>query len=305
MPTERFTGLIAAAHTPMTRGGEINLDAVADQARLLAAGRLDAVFLAGTTGEGLSLSVAERKALVERWRREAPDMPLIVHVGALSIADCRELADHAARFGADAIAAVAPCYHKPAALADLVAFCADVAGAAPDLPFYYYHIPSLSGVKVNVCEFLSTGAERIATLAGVKFSDPDLMDFARCVRLEGGRFNMLFGLDEMLLSALVLGADGAVGAGYNFAAPLYRRIIRAFESGDLTAARDDQAMSAELMTVFSARGGVPAGKAIMKVIGLDLGPVRPPLHTLTDDEFAALRHELQAIGFFEYCLKAR
>jgi len=304
MSTERFTGLIAAVHTPMTSTGELDLDAVAGQARLLTAGELDAVFVAGTTGEGLSLSVAERKALVERWRSEAPDMPLIVHVGALSIADSRELADHAARSGANAIAAVGPCYHKPATVADLVAFCAEVAGTAPDLPFYYYHIPSLSGVKLSVRDFLSAGVERIASLAGAKFSDPDLMDFARCVRLEGGRFNMLFGLDEMLLSALVLGADGAVGAGYNFAAPLYLRIIRAVESGDLPAAREAQAMSAELMTLFSAGGGVPAGKAIMKMIGLDLGPVRPQLRTLSDEEFAALRDELQAIGFFEYCMKA-
>src|SRR5207249_3402399 len=114
----------------------------------------------------------------------------------------RALAKHAQEIGAAGIACVGPGFFKPATTADLVAFCRDVAAAAPGLPFYYYHIPSRTGVSVAVAEFLQRAADAIPTLAGAKYSHPDLMDYLCCLRLQNGRFDLLFGLDEMLLPAL-------------------------------------------------------------------------------------------------------
>jgi N-acetylneuraminate lyase len=176
-----------------------------------------------------------------------------------------------------------------------------VAGAAPSLPFFYYHLPSMTGVDIFVAPFLEAAAERIPNLAGAKFTHENLADFLRCVRLDGGRYTMLFGRDEMLLAGLALGAPGAVGSTYNLMAPVFLRMIAAFEAGDLEAARAEQAKATEAIVAMLPYGGVPAFKAAMKLIGLDLGPVRPPLRPLDEDQTESLRCDLEAVGFFDFC----
>ena len=99
---------------------------------------------------------------------------------------------------------------------------------APGVPFYFYDIPSMTGVRFSMPDFLDVAVTRIPTLAGLKFSNPDLMSFQRCLHSQGGRFDVPFGMDEFLLAALAVGGIGGVGSSYNFAAPIYRRMIAAF-----------------------------------------------------------------------------
>ncbi len=301
---ESFAGLIAAPVTAMNADGSINLDTVEAQAAALAANAVVGAFVCGTTGEGVSLSREERMAVAGRWREAAGDgFRIIVHVGHQSTAEARTLAEHAERIGADAVAAAGPCFFKPTSLDHLIDYCAEIASATA-LPFYYYHIPSMTGVQVKMSEFLPAGVERIPTLAGAKFTHEDLMDFGLCVPLAGGRFEMLFGRDEFLLAGLALGARGAVGTTYGFAAPLYLRIVAAFERGDMETARADQHRAMEMIRTFRTFGGGPeATKAIMTLIGIDCGPVRPPLRTLSDEQADQLRRELDQQGFFDYASK--
>jgi len=298
-------GLIAATHAPFHEDGRLDLDRIEPHAAMLAANGVSGVFVSGTTGESLSLSVAERLQVAECWMKAAPaQLPVVVHVGHNGLEACREMAAHAQKIGAYGIGAMAPTFFRPKTAEDLVAFCAEIAAAAPELPFYYYHIPSLTGVDVPVAQFLEAGSARIPTLAGAKFTFENLMDFQQCLGLEGGRFNMLFGRDEILLSALALGATGAVGSTYNYAAPLFRRIIDAFDAGDLACARTEQARAVAMIELLIKYGGLRAGKAMMKMIGYDCGPVRLPVQTLTGEPYEALRGELESIGFFDYCCKA-
>lgn len=300
----QLTGLIAAPHTAFRADGELALDAIALQARLLAHNRVNGAFVCGTTGEGASLTGEERRRVVEAWAAaKPPALALIVHVGHSSVGEACALARHAQDSGADAIATIAPSFFRPATANDLVTWCAKVAAAAPRLPFYYYHMPGMTGVTIPAEDFLRAAEARIPTLAGVKFTHENLMDFSRASALGDGKHTMLFGRDEILLSALALGARGAVGSTYNFAAPLYHRIIAAFERGDLEAARRDQARAMEFIDVLGRHGGLAAGKSAMKLIGVDCGPVRTPLRPLTDRDEQSLRDELQRCGFFEYCSK--
>jgi len=302
---EHLTGLIAPPFTPTHADGGLNLDGIEPQARALAANGVRGAFVCGTTGESLSLTIAEREQIAERWMAAAPDdFAVIIHVGHTCLADSKALAAHAQKLGVHAIGAMPPCFFRPAALDDLVAWCAEVAAAAPALPFYYYHIPSMTGVDIQVADFLEAAADHIPTLAGAKFTYENLMDFARCVGLHDGRYDMLFGRDEILLSGLVAGAKGAIGTTYNFAAPLFLRVVEAYGAGDIAAARREQARAAEMVSVMLKHGGLPVFKAVMKMIGLDCGPVRLPLRDLTDEQCAALRGQLERIGFFGYCSRA-
>lgn len=299
---QHFTGLVAATFAPMNRNGSVNLKGVDKLAASLVTNGVKAAFVNGSTGESLSLTVEEREQIAARWMKVAgKDVDVIVHVGHTSLPECRRLAAHAQRIGARAISALAPCFFKPATVDDLVAFCAEVAAAAPRLPFYYYNIPSMTGVNLPVAAFLRAAAKRIPTLAGAKFTHENLMDFTECLRLDGGRYDLLFGRDEMLLSALTTGARGAVGTTYSFAAPLYQRIIAAFEAGDFATAQRDQARAVEMIRVFICHGGLPAGKAMMAMIGCDCGPARLPLRALSAAQCARLRADLKRIGYFDYC----
>lgn len=299
-----LTGLIAAPHTPFRADGSVALELIPRQAQLLAHNRVSGAFICGTTGEGASLTSAERRQIVEAWvKAKSASLSVIVHVGHLSLGEACEFARHAQETGADAIATIAPSFFRPARTADLVAWCAKVAAAAPKLPFYYYHMPAMTGVTISAGDFLAGVNGQIPTLAGVKFTHENLMDFGRSAEFQAGKYNLLFGRDEILLSGLALGARGAVGSTYNFAAPLYHRIIDAFNRGDLAAARRDQSRAMEFIEVLGQHGGLSAGKTAMKLIGLDCGPVRLPLREVTAAEERSLREGLERVGFFDYCSK--
>lgn len=297
-------GLIAAPFTPFRPDGELALDVIPLQAALLAHNGVEGAFVCGTTGEGHSLSVDERRRVVEAWRKATPaGVKLIVHVGHLCLAESLGLARHAEETGADAIATIAPSFFKPAGVSELVAWCRQVAAAAPKLPFYYYHMPAMTGVNIPVLEFLAQADGHIPTLAGIKFTHENLMDYKQSGDFGAGRYAMLFGRDEILLAGLSLGAAGAVGSTYNFAAPLFLKLMRAFGAGDLAAARAEQTRAQEFITIVHRYGGLVAGKAVMKLIGVDCGPVRLPLRRLTAEQEISLRNALEGVGFFDYCCK--
>src|SRR6185312_1887463 len=114
----------------------------------------------------------------------------------------------------------------------------------------------------------------IPTLAGLKFTNSDLMAFQQLRHAEGGRFDVVWGFDEYLLAALALGAEGAVGSTYNFAAPLYQRVMSAAKAGDTETARAEQFRSVRLIALMQRYGFLAAGKEAMRARGVDLGPVR-------------------------------
>jgi N-acetylneuraminate lyase len=298
----KLEGFIAAPFTPLHEDGSVALERLEELPEFLQRNGCRGAFVCGTTGEGVLLSVAERKAVTERWITAAPaGLEVIVHVGHESLEESKALAAHAQERGAAAIGAMPPTFFKPQGAEGLARHCQAIAAAAPELPFYYYHIPVMTHAAVPMLDFLRAAGPLIPNLAGVKYTDEDLMDFARCQQLEGGRYDLLFGRDEILLAALALGARGAIGSTYNYAAPLYRRIVEAFDAGDLDAARALQYQAMELVDVLHRFGGQACGKAIMSAAWREMGPCRPPIAGLSAEQRYALQVELERIGFFEYC----
>ncbi len=299
--TPPLDGLVAATFTPMHPDGSINPGAIPQVVDHLVTSDIAALYVLGSTGEGPSLAPDERCTVAEAFVEAAAGrLPVIVQVGCDSLVQARRLAEHAQQAGADAVSAVSPVYFKPDSVETLVASMAEVASGAPRLPFYYYHIPHLSGVAVNVTEFLRLGGERIPTLRGVKFTSPRMHEVQSCVELAGDRFEILWGLDEMLICGLAAGARAAVGSTYNFAAPIYHRLLEAFARGDLDEARRHQSRSQALVRTFAAYGPRAAQKAIMSMVGPDCGPPRLPTAGLSPAQADALRSDLEAIGFFEW-----
>ena len=189
-----------------------------------------------------------------------------------------------------------PSFLKPPGATELAEFCAGIAAAAPQLAFYYYHIPSLSGVNLSMVEFLDAAKDRIPNLAGIKFTHGDLYEYQLCRAAHGGRFDILWGLDEALLGAIAVGAKGAVGSTYNYAAPIYLDMIEAFDRADLETARACSLKAVRLVEILIKFGVLASGKAIMSLHGVDCGPPCPPLAALTPGKRAQLLSEIEALS---------
>lgn len=296
----KLTGLVAATHTPFHDDGSLNLNIVERLAEHLLHDGVTTAFIGGSTGESHSLNIDERRQLTTRWMEvvRGTAMKVVVHVGSNCLVDAATLARHAQQSGAVAVAALSPSYFKPRNVETLVACAKQIASAAPETPFYFYDIPVLTGVSLSMPEFLAQGREVIPNLAGLKFTNPDLMAFQCCLRAEGGSFDVPWGCDEFLLAAAALGATGAVGSTYNFAAPIYHRVLAAFAAGDMKTARDEQFRAVQFIQIIVRYGFIGATKALMTMLGVDVGPARLPNAPISKEQAAALRSELDALGFF-------
>ncbi len=274
--------LIAAPHTPFNAAGGLAPQVVTQQARHLSASGVNGVFLGGTTGECTSLTTAERLELAAAWAEAAREhrLRMFVHVGHNAQQDALALIEQAVALRADAVAALAPSYFKPASVRELMAFLEPLVAAASPLPFYYYDIPALTGVRLSMVELLREAA-RWPNFAGLKYTNPDLIQLQQCLRAAEGRYEILFGVDELLLPARALGVAGAVGSTYNFAAPHYRRMLAAWDAGDTETARRLQLEAIDLVEILAAPGYMAAAKHLMESLGVPVGGVRPPLTPLT------------------------
>jgi len=298
---DKYAGLIAAVFTPMAADGTLNLDLVPAIVEHLIGDGIRGIYVCGTTGEGPLLSGDERRAVARAYVDAAGGrISVIVQVGHNSLTEARGLALHAREIGADAISAVPPMYFKPESTEILIECLREITSAVPDLPFFYYHIPRFTGAQIDVLELLRRTERDLPSLIGIKYSATTVNEYQECLDFAEDRYAVLFGCDEMLLSALSAGAAGAVGSTYNFAAPLYNALIEAFKQKDLEEARRLQSLSLRMIRLMYKYRGLPAFKATMGLSGLDCGPNRLPIETLSADEVQAMKLDLENMGFFDW-----
>lgn len=300
MNSHKFNGLIAAPYTPFYENGLLNVQAIGGYAEYLILMGVKGVFVCGTTGEWPSLSTPERKLVLEEWLRQGNgNLDVIAHVGSNDIGQSMELARHAMQAGAKGIAMIAPSFFKASTADELAGILSKVAAEAPSLPFYYYHLPSLTGVHVQVSDLFAKAVNLIPNFAGVKYTHSDMFDIQKCISFEGGRYQVMHGFDEILLCGLTLGCVAAVGSSFNYMASVYLEMIDAFSKGEIERARERQLFAVRIVTLLNKYGGsAVAGKAIMKFIGIDCGPNRLPLMTLHGDRLEEFRLDLTHAGFF-------
>ncbi|EPQ9948743.1 N-acetylneuraminate lyase [Vibrio vulnificus] len=293
----KLKGLIAAPHTPFDSNNQVNYAVIDQIAALLIEQGVTGAYVCGTTGEGIHCSVEERKAIAERWVKAADGkLDIILHTGALSIVDTLELTRHAETLDILATSAIGPCFFKPSSVADLVNYCAQIAEAAPSKGFYYYH-SGMSGVNLDLEQFLIQGEQRIPNLSGAKFNNVDLYEYQRALRVANGKFDIPFGVDEFLPAGLAVGAIGAVGSTYNYTAPLYLKIIEAFNQGKHSEVQALMDKVIALIRVLVEYGGVAAGKAAMQLHGIDAGDPRLPIRALTAQQKADVVAKMRDADF--------
>jgi len=300
---KHIKGLIAAPFTPFGPDGELNLGLIPAYHAFLQRNGVAGAFICGSTGEGVSLAFDEKVAVMQKWAEQTradDDFSLIMFLGGTNIRECAQLAALAEASGVDAVSFTSPFYFRPANVQMLAECCAEVASAAPNTAFYYYHIPVLTGGNYPMIDLLKAVDGRIPTFAGIKYTHEDFMDFLSCANFAGRRYDLLWGRDENMLSALVLGCEGAVGSTYNYAAPLYHDLIEAFRQGNLQKANALQQKAIDMIALLGKYGGIATGKAYMKLAGLDCGGFRLPVANMDERQFSAFKAEVATLGFYAF-----
>lgn len=297
-------GLIAAPFTPMHADGSLNLQIIPAYYQMLIDNGVKGAFICGSTGEGVSLTTTEKKLVAEAWAsctKQDKEFKVMTLLGGTSISDCKDLARHAREIGLYAVSFTAPFYFKPADVDVLAKICEEIAAEVPDMPFYYYHIPVLTGVGFAMFDLLRAVDGKIPNFAGVKYTHEDFMDFLSCLHFQNGKYDMLWGRDENMLPALSLGAKGAVGSTFNYAAPLYYNLIDAFNKNDFKKAQQLQQQSIDMIRLLGKYGGIATGKAYMKIIGVDCGEFRLPVRNMTTEKFNSFKEDVEQVNFNSFC----
>ena len=301
---EKIVGLIDAPFTPFKQNGDVNLEPIPAYAKMLAKNGLKGVFINGSSGEGYMLTSEERMQIAEAWMKAAPEgFKVIVHVGSCCVRESRRLAEHAQKIGAWGIGAMAPPFPKVGRIEELVKYIEEIACGAPDLPFYYYHIPAFNGAFLPMVELLKAVDGRVPNFAGIKYTFESIYEYNQCRLYADGKFDMLHGQDETILPSLAMGgARGGIGGTTNYNGRCLVGIIDAWKQGDIEKARELQNYAQAVINVIvHFRGNIVGGKRIMKLMGLDLGPNRTPFQNVTDEEEKRLKAELDEIDFWNHC----
>ena len=268
-------GAIAASVTPLANGGaSLDEDAFGPLVEFLAAGGVDGILACGTTGEGILLSLEERKRATESFlAARPPGFAVAAHCGAQTTAETVALAGHAAAAGADAVAVIAPPYFELDERSLVEHFRAAADACAP-LPFYVYEFAARSGyaIPVTVIERLRDAAPN---MAGLKVSDAP---FGRVEQylLEG--LDVFIGSEPLVLQGLERGAAGAVSG----LAPAFPELIAALVH---ERSPEPHRAAVQLREVLDRIPFHAALKAILSERGLPVrADVRAPLRLLTKSE---------------------
>lgn len=305
MINDKTEGLIAAPMTAYHPDGTVNLDIIPPYAEFLQSNGVVGVFINGTTGEGFSLTLEERKAIADSWMKAVSgEFKVIVHISHTCTVSARQLARHAAQIGAYGIGQMGPLFYRPNRVEDLVEYASETAAQVSEIPYYYYHIPSMNNVYFPMLEFLRAAEPKIPNLTGIKYTHEDLVDFDLCHGFNNNKYDILYGRDETLLCSLALGCRGAVGSTYNIMAPLYTRLISAFNSGNLNDAHSFQRLSMKVIRLLAETNSFNSAlKEVMNMIGLNLGGVRSPLINIEAKKITRLKEGLKGLRFFDFCSK--
>ena len=280
-------GIFTALLTPFDKNNKINAKALEELIKFNVKMGVNGFYVTGSTGEAFLLSTEERKEVMDIVKATAPDKVLIAHVGSVSEATAIELGEYAKKLNYDMVSSVSPFYYK-FSFKEIKEYYCNIADAA-GLPMLVYHIPAFSGVNMGMSEmrqFLEDDR-----FIGIKFTSNDFftLEQAKAAFPDKLVYN---GYDEMIMSGLAMGADGAIGSTYNFMADKFVKIQELFAKNEIEAAREIQKEANRIITILIQCGVMQAEKEIMNQLGIDFGGCRKPFIDCTPEQKELLAKEV-------------
>jgi len=292
--------ILNAAYTPFLSDNTVNLTAIASLAADASASGVNTVWVVGGMGQFDQLSVSERNNLLKAWVTEGHKYGLfiIAHLGTTVQSDAVAMASYAVAAGADAIAAVPPYYGTFSNPKDLVTWFLPVVNAAPNLPFFYYHIPSLTHTNIQMYDFVTAALPRMPTFKGIKYVDNNQQDFLKLVTTWPTGYYWMWA-NEPKLQSLPYAGLGSILAE-SFYAGTYLRMWSAFNNGNINGAVTEQNWKYKVEDAFNKYGSNAKRWVYRRLCNVDMGLPRLPSSQQAFDpvQYNNMIQELSALGFF-------
>ena len=288
-----FTGAWPALATPITEHGEINVPVLRETVEYLVDKQVDGLYIGGTTGEGIFRSLDSRQLVAETVSDQVNSrIPIIIHVGSISVDDAITLAKHADYIKADGISSVVTPYYKN--VDSLYHYYEQVGSSVPEMPLLAY----MFGGTVNAVSLMQK-LMKIPTLAGAKYSGADMFEFRQLVELREENWTIFSGMDEQCLFAAMSGAHGNVGSTLNFMPGVYREIRKSAEEGNYHYGIQLQNRANKITRIMQSYGFESSIKPVMHKIGFDFGKPCLPNLPLPEKDLHGLYNELDKTDFLE------
>ncbi|MBN1249777.1 MAG: dihydrodipicolinate synthase family protein [Anaerolineae bacterium] len=295
----RMHGAWPALLTPATPDGGVDVAMLRQLTNYLLEKGIDGLYVCGSTGEGVFLSVEERRQVVRAVIDAVSGrVPVIVHVGAVASRHAVELARHARDLGADGVASILPPFGRGIAATYL--HYETIAEAVPNLPFY----PYLFGGQVDAVTLLRELLGRIPNLGGAKYTGSDMAELHALVELSEAirptaAWTIFSGMDEQCVFAAMFGSPANIGSTLNLMPGVYKQLRECYETGDVLQARDLQVRANRVTRVLHQFGFFGALFEGLRSLGIDCGEPRLPNAPLPVERRAEFHDALDAVGFRE------
>lgn len=297
MQKVRFKGIMPALITPFDSNGKVKTATVKKMIDDLLDVGVSGFYVAGGTGEGVLLNVAQRKVVAEAAiEANAGRGKVIIHTGSINSDEVMELTRHATTAGADGISSVLPSIYFSYTMDELVDFYRKMADNT-DLPILVYANHTGNGVDVNkMIERLLP----IENIAGAKDTRGNYFKMWELKQLNNGNINVINGPDDTLLCGLLIGADGGIGTSYGLMPEWFVELYDKFQRGDLSGAKQAQDRINRVLSVLFAwsEGNIirPA-KESLRLSGYDAGCATYPAQEYSRDKLAKFKSEMEAAGY--------
>lgn len=292
MPT--LHGTMPALITPQADDGSVNTSVLRDLIDYHIDKGVDGFYVCGSTGEGVYMSVADRKLVTETVADHVKErVPFIVHTGTVAIRDAIDLANHAQAHGAQAISSILPPSYKTSE--SIILYFKALAGSVPDLPF----LPYLLNPTINTVTLLRQVMEEVPNLAGTKYTGSNMYEFGELIKLGGGEWMMFSGMDEQCVFSKMMGSTGSIGSTLNYMPTPYKQIRAYCDKGQFAEAHALQMDVNEVTKVMIDHSFMGALKAVMGKLGFDCGQPRLPNLPISEAAKTSLFEALAQTKFDE------
>ena len=289
-----FKGAGVALVTPMLPNEEVNYSKLEELIEFQINNKTDALIICGTTGEASTLSHDEHIEVVRyAVEKTAKRVPVIAGTGSNSTKTAIELSQRAEAAGADGLLIVSPYYNKTTQKG-LIEHYTSVANAV-QLPIIVYNIPGRTGLNIFP-ETMAYLANHVENIVGVKDAADNISQTAKLMSLVGDDFSLYSGNDDQVLAMMVLGGSGVISTLSNIAPETMHNITAEFFAGNIKEATRIQLNALNIINaIFCEVNPIPV-KTALNIIGMDVGPARPPLYEMEPENKKRLEDELRKFG---------
>ncbi len=280
----KYQGIIPAFYACYDDAGKVSPSRVQALARHLLTSGVQGLYVNGSSGECIYLTVEERKVILENvMEAVGGKMTIIAHVACNNTQDSMELAKHAESLGVDAIAAIPPIYFRLPEVA-IAKYWNDISKAAPNTDFVIYNIPQLAGVALTIP--LLKEMLKNPKVVAVKNSSMPVQDIQMFKDAGEGKLTVFNGPDEQFIAGRIMGAQGGIGGTYAAMPGLFLKANQLFETGNFSKAQDVQNDICRIIYALCAcKGNMYAViKELLRRKGVQCGSVRAPLYPLQAED---------------------